>query len=138
MVTNFAGNIASSEAWEILSSDENSRLVDVRTPIELKFVGAPDLSGIGKALVAIPLVDVNGSPNQNFMAEIEALNQPKDSPLIFLCRTGGRSTQAAMTAAQMGYKTYNFANGFCGDLDANGHRGTLNGWVAADLPWRQV
>lgn len=138
MVTNFAGNIASSEAWEILSNDNNSRLVDVRTPIELKFVGAPDLSGIGKTLISIPLVENDGSANQNFMQDIESLNQPKDAPLIFICHGGGRSLQAAMTAAQMGYKTYNFANGFCGDADQNGHRSTINGWVAGDLPWRQA
>lgn len=138
MVTNFAGNLASSEAWEILSSDKNARLVDVRTPTELKFVGAPDLSELGKSLISIPLVDANGTPNQNFMADIESLNQPKDSPLIFICHGGGRSMHAAMTAGQMGYTTYNFANGFCGDADPKGQRSKINGWVAADLPWRQA
>jgi rhodanese-related sulfurtransferase len=138
MVTNFAGNLASSEAWEILSSDDLSRLVDVRTPTELKFVGAPDLSGIGKALITIPLMDVNGNANPNFIAEIEALNHSKDAPLIFICHLGGRAIQAAQTAAQMGYKTYNFANGFSGDADASGHRRSVNGWVAENLPWRQA
>jgi rhodanese-related sulfurtransferase len=39
--------------------------------------------------------------------------------------------------ADAGYTTYNVANGFEGQIDAAGHRGTLNGWKAEDLPWRQ-
>ncbi|MEM7686023.1 MAG: rhodanese-like domain-containing protein, partial [Pseudomonadota bacterium] len=31
----------------------------------------------------------------------------------------------------------NVAEGFEGDLDADGHRGTINGWKAHGLPWRQ-
>jgi len=31
----------------------------------------------------------------------------------------------------------NIANGFDGDLDANGQRATSNGWKHAGLPWLQ-
>jgi rhodanese-related sulfurtransferase len=138
MGTNFAGNIASSEAWKILRENANSRLVDVRTKTELKFVGAADLSAIGKSLISIPLVNESGDANQNFMQEIEALNQPKDAPMVFICHVGGRSMQAAMLVGQMGYSTYNFENGFCGDANESGQRSKVNGWVASELPWRQA
>jgi hypothetical protein len=31
----------------------------------------------------------------------------------------------------------NILEGFEGDLDANGHRGTVGGWRKASLPWVQ-
>ena len=31
----------------------------------------------------------------------------------------------------------NVAGGFEGDIDGEGHRGHVNGWKAANLPWRQ-
>ena len=41
-----------------------------------------------------------------------------------------------MTAA--GYaRCYNVAGGFEGPRDAEGHRGTVEGWKAAGLPWVQ-
>lgn len=135
---NFAGNIAPSEAWEILSSDKLSCLIDVRTRTELKFVGATDLSDIGKETTHIPLVDEMGNQNPSFMQEIDSIGHDKNAPMIFICHGGGRSLQAAMAAAQLGYKTYNFENGFCGDANEKGQRSCVNGWVAADLPWRQA
>lgn len=137
MGTNFAGNIAAGDAWGILSSDGHATLIDVRTFLEQKFVGAPDLTSIGKQAVALPIFDENGQQNPNFMQEIESLQQPKNSPIFFMCHLGGRSLQAAMLVAQMGYKTHNIEHGFCGDTDANGHRSCINGWVASGLPWRQ-
>jgi len=32
---------------------------------------------------------------------------------------------------------YNVLQGFEGDRDPQGHRGHLNGWQAAGLPWKQ-
>ena len=32
----------------------------------------------------------------------------------------------------------NIAEGFEGDKDENGHRGTLNGWRFRGLPWQQT
>jgi rhodanese-related sulfurtransferase len=49
-----------------------------------------------------------------------------------------RSHQAAIAATQAGWKeAYNILEGFEGDKDANGHRGTLGGWRKAGLPWIQ-
>jgi rhodanese-related sulfurtransferase len=138
MGINFAGNIAPSEAWTVLSENKAAGLVDVRTPIETKFVGAADLSGLGKRVAYVPLVNSDGSANQNFAADIEAIGQDKTAPLFFICHGGGRSMQAAVHIAQLGYTTYNVEGGFCGDADANGQRGKINGWQGANLPWRQA
>jgi hypothetical protein len=38
----------------------------------------------------------------------------------------------------MGYTScYNILEGFEGEKDASGHRGTKGGWKAAGLPWIQ-
>jgi rhodanese-related sulfurtransferase len=45
---------------------------------------------------------------------------------------------AAMRCTELGYtRAYNVANGFEGELDAHGHRNSVNGWKAAGLPWKQ-
>jgi rhodanese-related sulfurtransferase len=57
---------------------------------------------------------------------------------MFLCRSGVRSDAAARVAAAAGYaKAFNVVEGFEGDKDADGHRGTLGGWRKAGLPWVQ-
>ncbi|MGH7210687.1 MAG: rhodanese-like domain-containing protein, partial [Acetobacteraceae bacterium] len=58
--------------------------------------------------------------------------------LFFMCRTGGRSRAAAEFAAANGYPNVaNVVGGFEGVPDAAGHRGTVAGWKADGLPWRQ-
>ena len=48
----------------------------------------------------------------------------------------GSHTAAALTEA--GFENcYNVAEGFEGDKDASGHRGTVGGWKHAGLPWVQ-
>jgi rhodanese-related sulfurtransferase len=62
----------------------------------------------------------------------------KDSPVLFICRSGGRSHNAAMMATQAGSgECYNVLEGFEGDKDESGHRSTKGGWRAAGLPWMQ-
>ena len=58
--------------------------------------------------------------------------------VLFLCRSGARSDQAARIAAEHGYtNAYNILEGFEGDKDGNSHRNTVNGWRASGLPWIQ-
>jgi rhodanese-related sulfurtransferase len=58
--------------------------------------------------------------------------------VLFLCRSGGRSHHAATLAAQLGFAlAFNIVEGFEGDKDAHGHRGTVGGWKVAGLPWVQ-
>jgi rhodanese-related sulfurtransferase len=74
--------------------------------------------------------------NAAFDAEIKAA-APDGKPLLMLCQLGGRATQAAKRATELGLTAYNVRGGFEGEADAQGQRGHKSGWRAAGLPWRQ-
>jgi rhodanese-related sulfurtransferase len=75
--------------------------------------------------------------NTVFVAELGS-KADKAAPVLFICRSGGRSHNAAMLATQAGYSaSYNVLEGFEGDRDAHGHRNTSGGWRVAGLPWTQ-
>jgi rhodanese-related sulfurtransferase len=135
--------LAPQEAWELLSSDADAVLVDVRTVPEWTFVGIPDLADLGRQVVRVewqsyPTMSLNNS----FVADVcraAQIADRKDVPLLFLCRSGGRSRSAAMAMTAAGYsRAYNIAEGFEGDLDAHRHRSSGKGWKAANLPWKQT
>ena len=64
--------------------------------------------------------------------------EPSNITLLFICRSGARSNEAANYFINLGYKnSYNIISGFEGDLNEENHRGKLNGWKAENLPWRQ-
>ena len=53
-----------------------------------------------------------------------------------MCRTGGRSHNAAAIAAEMGFaEAYNMLEGFEGEANADKQRTLINGWKHAGLPW---
>jgi rhodanese-related sulfurtransferase len=139
----YAGDLDPREAWALLAENRAARLIDVRTAAEWSFVGIPDLSSLGHDLWRIEWQSYPGMGlNPNFTAEVEAALERAggdcSTPLLFLCRTGGRSQAAAMTMTQAGFsRAYNIAQGFEGDLDEARHRGSLSGWKATGLPWRQ-
>lgn len=135
----YTGDVVPSEAWKILESNEEAALVDVRTAAEWTFVGVPDLSDLGKQLVAIewqtyPSMEVN----PHFVTQLAEAGVAKDAPVLFLCRSGQRSRAAAIAATQAGFTTcYNISEGFEGAMDNQRHRGTVGGWKVAGLPWAQ-
>lgn len=135
----YAGDVDSRQAWEILEQDPSAVLIDVRTRPEWRYVGAPDLTPIGKAAL---FVEWQAYPalalNERFAAEVEAKGVPKDATVLLLCRSGARSRAAASLLTERGYRRcYNIADGFEGPKDADGHRGNSIGWKAARLPWQQ-
>ena len=66
----YAGDLSPKQAWELLCSDAQAVLVDVRTPAEWAYVGIPDLSGIGKKPVLVPWIDFPAmQPNERFLDE---------------------------------------------------------------------
>jgi rhodanese-related sulfurtransferase len=137
-----AGELNPAEAWERLTADPASVLIDVRTRIEHMLIGAPDLSSLGRKPVCAEWMTQQG-PNPQFKAELnKALADAGAGPdtlLLFLCRSGGRSRMAAGELTAEGFRAcYNIAEGFEGDLDAQGHRNSVNGWKARGLPWRQT
>jgi len=139
----YAGDVSPQEAWRVLSENSKAQLIDVRTTAEWQFVGLPDLSPLGRRpLLAewqmYPDMAVNPDFTSETGAALGAAGVGKDAPLFLLCRSGVRSRSAAAALNADGYSAaYNVANGFEGDGDAEGHRGSQNGWKAVGLPWRQ-
>ena len=135
----YAGDISATEAWERLKGDPKAQLLDVRTVAEWNFVGLPDLSSLGRRVHCVEWQGFpTGSQNHGFVVEAgQALDDPK-APVLLICRSGARSRAAAIALTAAGFtQAFNIAGGFEGDADAQGHRGNINGWKAADLPWRQ-
>lgn len=132
-------DVSPRAAWQELAQDPEALLVDVRTDAEWNFVGVPDLSSIGKQTVLIPwqlypTMQVNGA----FVEHLRRAGASPMSKLFFICRSGARSLAAGQAAQQAGFPhAFNVADGFEGPVDPEGHRGTVAGWKADGLPWRQ-
>lgn len=126
----YAGAITPLEAFEVLQNNPNAQLVDVRSHAELDLVGrVPDAMNIEWAFY--PGMVANADFAQQLANQVD-----KNKTIIFMCRTGGRSHNAAAVAASLGYaQAYNMLEGFEGEANALQQRTTLNGWKHADLPW---
>jgi rhodanese-related sulfurtransferase len=139
----FAGNVSAAEAWEGLSSEPQSMLIDVRTKAEWGYVGIPDLSAIGKETLLVewqsfPAMAVNRDFAEVLAAELGRRGVGPETALYFICRSGVRSLAAAEAMAAEGFdRCFNVAGGFEGPLDTGRHRGSVDGWKAAGLPWVQ-
>lgn len=127
----YAGEVTPQEAHELLLSGA-ARLVDVRTPEERKFVGfVPDSIAVAWA------TGTAFTRNPRFVRELEGKAR-KDEVLLFVCRSGSRSEQAAQAAARAGFQhAFNVVEGFEGELDERKQRGTIAGWRFHGLPWVQ-
>jgi len=132
-------NVSPRQAWDALLSDPQAQLVDVRTDAEWQYVGVPDLRPAGKQAVLISWQYFpNGRVNPGFVGELLDAGLTREQKLYFLCRSGVRSMAAAQAARSAGFAVcYNVAEGFEGPPDPEGHRGTVAGWKADGLPWRQ-
>jgi len=131
----YAGALTPSEAYEVLSADSRAILVDVRTKAELELVGrVPQALNVEWAFY--PGMVTNENFAQELKAELDKRQFDKDAVLVFLCRTGGRSNNAAAVAASLGYtQAYNTLEGFEGEANADKQRTLINGWKHAGLPW---
>ncbi len=126
----YAGALLPAEAYTLMQ--QGARLVDVRTKPEFSYVGRVP----GSVLVEWQTYPGNVA-NPDFLAQLREAVQPGET-LMFLCRSGHRSHDAAAAAAQAGWPdSYNVLEGFEGPKDAEQHRGTLGGWRKAGLPWVQ-
>jgi len=128
----YEGALTPAEAHQVLQEVPAAKLVDVRTRAELEWVGRiPDA-------VEVEFLTYPGSrPNPEFLKQLEQ-HVDKNAPVMFICRSGGRSHNAAVMAQQAGYaECYNVLEGFEGDKDGSGHRNTKGGWRVAGLPWTQ-
>ncbi len=137
--------INSLQAFELLKSDKNSILIDVRTPEEFNLVGTVNASDFDNRMILLPWQFYqNGEPNPDFLSNFENnLNNfftkdLFDIKLIFICRSGVRSEYSADYVANYGYKnSFNINDGFEGAININNQRSKINGWKYNNLPWRQ-
>jgi rhodanese-related sulfurtransferase len=136
----YNGDVTPQQAWQALSTNPQARLIDVRTQAEWMFAGVPDLSSIGKKVHCIswkfyPTYELNAQ----FLAQLSKEVSDTSAPLYFLCKTGGRSTDAAIAAHGAGFREcFNIEGGFEGESNESRQRGRINGWKAAKLPWEQA
>jgi len=128
----YSGALTPPEAAQLLAELPEAVLVDVRSSAEWQFVGTVPNS------VRIELKTFPGmQPNPNFVAQLKEQVSP-EATVLFMCRSGVRSDEAARLARDAGYgSVFNVLEGFEGDKDAQGHRGTVNGWKGHGLPWQQ-
>jgi rhodanese-related sulfurtransferase len=138
----YAGDVSPAQAWAMLAGESDAVLVDVRSKAEWTFVGVPDLSKLGKRplLIAWQTWQAAGemAPNGEFGGQMAAARIPLDAPVLFLCRSGGRSRSAAIAMTRAGYRrAYNISGGFEGSHDSDRHRGRTDGWKVSGLPWVQ-
>ncbi len=126
----YRGALTPNEAFAILQENPQALLVDVRTQAELELVGrVPNAVNIEWAFYP-------GMVKNEHFAEQLATTVDKNLTVIFMCRTGGRSHNAAVVAQQLGYSNaYNMLEGFEGEANTLKQRSTLNGWKHANLPW---
>jgi rhodanese-related sulfurtransferase len=135
-------NINSNTAINILSNDPNAILIDVRTNQEWNDIGTPDLSKINKTPIFIswkllPHMSINENFEQDLIDKIKNItnSSPEEISLIFICRSGSRSMESAIFMSDLGYKCFNFENGFEGDADHSGERSNINGWKFNNQSW---
>ena len=135
----YAGELTPAESWQALTNLPDAVLIDVRTDAEFSYVGHPDLTALGGEVKLVSWVLFpGGGGNPDFLGQLHAAAPDKTAKVMFLCRSGVRSRFAAQAATQAGYADcYNVLEGFEGDKDASGHRGTVGGWKVAGLPWKQ-
>lgn len=128
----YQGALSPREAHTVLQANPQARIVDVRSRAELDWVGR-----IPEAIEIEWATYPGMKPNPDFLNQLEQ-RVNKQTPVLFICRSGARSHAAAALATQAGYAAcYNVLEGFEGDKNHDGHRNTLNGWRAVQLPWIQ-
>jgi len=134
----YAGEVSPRDAYGHLALEQNAFLIDVRTKPEWE-QGIPDLTDTGKNPL---LIEWKKAPdyalNSNFVSELSKAVPDKNAALFFLCRSGGRSLDAALAMTQQGYRhCFNVPDGFEGSPATNQQYGRPTGWKAEKLPWRQ-
>jgi rhodanese-related sulfurtransferase len=159
----FLGDISPTEAFGWASTEDNVYIVDVRTTPEWVLVGHPASNALvgsnnGKAkgrdyneggnlvgkVYHVPTLEgtpgVVMTPNPNFVSFIQA-NFDSNDVLLFICRSGSRSTAAATTIGALGYDTYSILDGFEGPKNSDDDPGRdtgyrdVAGWVNEGLPF---
>lgn len=138
--------VKAKEAYEIWKTEPDKvKIIDVRTPEEIMFVGHPVMAW--QIPVAIQLYEWNSEKGKypmellaDFASRVKMIAKPDDT-LMLMCRSGGRSAIAINILAKEGYSNvYQIIDGFEGDIIEDqenvfiGKR-MMNGWKNAGCPW---
>jgi rhodanese-related sulfurtransferase len=140
----YAGDLLAVDAYALLEGDASAVLIDVRTNAEWAYVGTPDIHALGKAPLFLEWQSYPSmAVDADFAARLDALLHAKGvergAPLVFLCRSGARSRNAAIAMTNAGWgPCFNISDGFEGPLDGSRRRGGAGGWKAGGLPWTQT
>ena len=140
----YAGDLLATDAYTLLKGDSSSVLVDVRTQAEWTYVGTPDLQALGKTPLfrewqTYPSMAVDADFTRGVEELLRSAGVEPGVSLLFVCRSGARSRQAAIAMTSAGWgPCFNVSDGFEGPLDGSGRRGGVGGWKAGGLPWGQT
>jgi rhodanese-related sulfurtransferase len=133
-------SLSPKQAFELIQTNPQAVLVDVRSSMEFLFVGHP------KGAVNIPWIDEpDWIIDPHFTAHIRQLmlgglvcDEGGCVPVLLICRSGKRSLEAGTKLMEDGVpEVYNIEGGFEGPLDENHQRSTKAGWRFDGLPWEQ-
>ena len=142
--------ITAKEAHDMVKANSAKILfIDVRTPEELYMVGYTDMIDKNIPIAYVDYTKIKekkgkakfaSTMNAKFKDQVEAALKAKgltkDDKIIFMCRSGSRSTKSAKIMDKAGYKNiYTVVDAFEGDKDKVTHKRTVNGWKNAGLPW---
>ena len=138
--------VTAKEAYEKWKAGPGKvKILDVRTPEEYLFVGHPAMAWNVPLYLQTYRWDAGKQnlpmkPNPDFISQVKEIAGPNDTILV-MCRSGGRSAQAANRLAEAGFrKVYSIIDGMEGDVVEDpgsvyqGQR-MKNGWKNSGLPW---
>ena len=136
--------VTPSQAYALATDDPNAYILDVRTAAEWQWVGHPGKNKAGdgaelegKVVNVSWMIERKGAMivNPSFLSDVDEIFQRQaDVLLITLCRSGSRSTAAALRLEEAGYKVAEISVGFEGGTDQYGYR-TVNGWKVEGWPY---
>jgi rhodanese-related sulfurtransferase len=133
-------SITPKQAYDLLETNPQAVMIDVRSSMEFLFVGH------AKGSISVPWIDEpDWKINPDFVKQIRqimlggaACNEDGCAPIILICRSGKRSLEAGRKLVEEGFaEVYNVDTGFEGPLDEDHHRSTAGGWRYDGLPWEQ-
>ncbi|MED6182562.1 hypothetical protein PIB30_029555 [Stylosanthes scabra] len=118
---------SAKNAYEKLGEDLNAQLLDIREAVEIREVGTPDVSGLGKKLVSIAYKGGGDDDKPVFLKKLALkFKEPENITLFILDKFDGNSELVAQLVTDNGFKAaYAIKDG------AEGPRG----WMNSGLPW---
>jgi rhodanese-related sulfurtransferase len=131
------------EKWK--AAPDKVKILDVRTPEEMLFVGHPPMAW--KIPIAVQSYDWDAAKGQypmkllpDFVSRVQEVAKPDDT-LLVACRSGGRSAIAVNLLAKAGFKqAFQVVDGIEGDTIKDPDsvfdgQHLKNGWKNSGCPW---